>query len=167
MLSLDRDHQLQTFLESSFALTHPAFSHDGRWLAYVSNESGRNEVYVQAYPGPGDKHRLSTAGGTGPTWTSGGREVLYVQPTSPQTAATMMVVDVDTTRGFSAGRPRPLLSWPYSGGGGGGPTRGFDVSADGQRFIVVKPVGEPETPPNTIEIVLNWTEELKARAPAK
>ena len=65
------------FLESRFNLSHPEFSPDGRWMAYVSNESGTPEVYVQPYPGPGEKTRISTAGGFEPIWTANGRELLY------------------------------------------------------------------------------------------
>jgi serine/threonine-protein kinase len=158
ILSLNGDRTLKPFLESSFAMTHPAFSADGRWLAYVSPESGQNEVYVQAYPGPGDKHRISTDGGTGPTWARSGRELFYhVFAQRDASVTAIMAVDIDTTHGFTAGRPRRLFAGPYVRTT---PTRGYDVSPDSQRFIMVKPVGEPETPPRTIEIVLNWTSAL-------
>jgi serine/threonine protein kinase/Tol biopolymer transport system component len=157
VLSLEGDRKLQPFLHSPFALTHPAFSDDGAWLAYVSPESGRNEVYVQAFPGRGEKHRISTAGGTSPVWGKGGRELFYMQESSA-TGVTMMAVDVDTTKLFTAGRARPLFTGRYRVTI---PTRGYDVSPDGQRFIMTKPIGEPEKPPSTIDVVLNWTEELK------
>jgi serine/threonine-protein kinase len=103
VLSLEGDRKLGRFLQSPFALTHPVFSTDGRWLAYVSSESGQNEVYVQAYPGPGVKYHISTQGGTSPAWAGSGRELFYVQISqNPQTANTMMAVHVDTTNGFTA-----------------------------------------------------------------
>jgi hypothetical protein len=77
---------------------------------------------------------------------------------SSATGVTVMAVDVDTTKLFTAGRARPLFTGRYRVTI---PTRGCDVSPDGQRFIMTKPIGEPEKPPSTIDVVLNWTEELK------
>src|SRR2546422_572780 len=71
------------FLESKFALLYPEFSPDGHWMAYVSAESGLNELYVQAYPGGGEKTRVSTAGGWEPIWIGNGRELLYRTYTPP------------------------------------------------------------------------------------
>jgi serine/threonine-protein kinase len=163
VLSLEGGRKLQPFLQSPFALSHPAFSNDGRWLAYVSSESGQNEVYVQAYPVPGEKHRISTAGGHSPVWGKNGRELFYMQG-STATGVTMMAVDIDTTKHFAAARAHALFTGRYRVTA---PTGSYDVSLDGQRFVLLKPVGEPEKPPSTIEIVQNWTEELKARVPAK
>ena len=72
-----RERKPQLFIESRFQLWHPDLSPDGRWMAYVSNESGTYEVYVQPYPGPGEKIRVSVAGGLDPIWSAKGRELLY------------------------------------------------------------------------------------------
>jgi serine/threonine-protein kinase len=163
VVSLNGDHRPMPFLESPFRLTHPAFSPDGRWLAYVSDESGRGEVYVQAYPSPGEKHRISTDGGTSPAWTSSGRELMYATTCAGTAcpASTMMAVDVDTTKDFTAGTPHSLFSGPYATWTT--PTRGYDVSADGQRFMVTKIIGELVNAPAAIDIVVNWAEQLRQK----
>jgi serine/threonine protein kinase len=83
------------------------FSPDGHWLAYVSDESGRYEVYVQSFPGPGGKWRISSDGGTEPAWSPSGRELFYRQ------GSKMMVVDVMTQGSFSAGKSKVLFERPY------------------------------------------------------
>jgi eukaryotic-like serine/threonine-protein kinase len=161
VLPLEGERKPQPLRQSPFALRFPAFSNDGRWLAYMSNESGRSEVYVQAYPGRGEKHRISAEIGHAPVWGRNGRELFYLQGTPP-TPITMMAVDIDTVRDFTAARPHALFTGPYIAMV---PVRNYDVSPDGQRFIMLKEVGEREKPPSAIEIVLNWTEELKRRVP--
>ena len=71
------DRKAQPFLRTPFNETAPRFSPDGRWLAYISDESGRFEIYVQPYPGPGGKWQISTEGGTEPVWNPNGRELFY------------------------------------------------------------------------------------------
>ena len=86
----------------------PQFSPDGHWLAYVSDESGRYETYVQPYPGPGGKRQISTDGGTEPVWNRNGRELFY------RSGNKMMAVDITTQPGFAAGKPRMLFEGPYA-----------------------------------------------------
>ena len=96
------DRKAEPFLTTPFTEGAPSFSPDGRWLAYVSDESGRPEIYVQPYPGPGGKWQISTDGGTEPLWNRSGRELFY------RTENRMMIVDVETppAGSFSAGKPR-------------------------------------------------------------
>jgi eukaryotic-like serine/threonine-protein kinase len=96
------DRGTQPFLRTRFSEGAPAFSPDGRWLAYGSNESGRPEIYVQPCPGPGRKWQISAAGGTEPAWNRNGRELFY------RDGNRMMVVDVDISASpsSSAGKPR-------------------------------------------------------------
>jgi hypothetical protein len=127
-------------------------------MAYDSNESGRIEVYVQPYPGPGAKIQISTEGGTEPLWDPTGRELFYRQ------GKRMMAVEVSTQPNFSAGNPRVLFETSDTQSEGYGMT--YDVSPDGQRFLMIQPI-EEEAPPTQINVVLNWAEELKRRVPAE
>jgi serine/threonine protein kinase/Tol biopolymer transport system component len=126
------DRKAQPFLQTSFDEMAPRFSPDGRWLAYSSNESGRFEVYVQPYPGPGGKYQVSTDGGTEPVWNRNGRELFY------RVVDKMMAVDVATQSGFSAGKPQMLFEGRYDPGPF---TADYDVSPDGQRFLMIKANG--------------------------
>ena len=137
------------------------FSPDGRWLAYASDESGRTESYVRSFPSLEGKWRVSTEGGSGPLWNSNGRELFY------RSEGKMMAVDVTTQPTFSPGRPRVLFDDPYSPDPGGGNRPNYDVSRDGQRFLMLKPVPQQTTALTQINVVLNWFEELKRRVPTK
>jgi serine/threonine-protein kinase len=152
VLRPDEKGRATPFLQTQFGEGAPAFSPDGRWIAYVSNESGRNEVYVRPFPGPGEKITVSADGGNEPVWTRDGRELLY------RNADSMMVVEVSTTPVFSTGRPRRLFDKHYE------PTLAlwpnYDVAADGRQFLMVKTI-EQEEAASQINIVLNWSEELK------
>jgi len=156
-LRLD-DRKPQAFLQTPFSEGAPAFSPDGRWLAYGSDESGRPEIYVQPYPGPGGKWQISTDGGTEPAWNPNGRELFYRQGTK------MMGVDVTTQPSFSVGKPRTLFEGQFAPSATPS-DRNYDVSSDGQRFLMVKTL-EQEQPISQINIVLNWFEELKQKVPA-
>jgi serine/threonine protein kinase/Tol biopolymer transport system component len=151
------DHKELPFLKTPFNESVPRFSHDGRWLAYISNESGRYEVYVQPYPGPGGKWQISTEGGTEPVWNPNGRELFY------RTGNKLMAVDIATQPGFSAGKPRMLFEGQYRPTPLSNPN--YDVSPDGQRFLLVKPSEQEQAAPTQINVVLNWFEELKRRVP--
>jgi Tol biopolymer transport system component len=148
--------EAQPFLRTPFSEGAPAFSPDGRWLAYISNESGRYEVYVQPYPGPGGKWQISTEGGTEPKWNPSGRELFY------RSGEKMMAVDIAAQSGFAAGKPRMLFEGQYELS----PVQSdnYDVSSDGQRFLMLKPT--VQAAPTQINVVLNWFEELKRRVPA-
>jgi eukaryotic-like serine/threonine-protein kinase len=151
------DRKAQPFLQTRFNEAAPRFSPDGRWLAYNSDESGRYEVYVQPYPGPGGKWQISTGGGTEPAWNPNGRELFYCSEDK------MMAVDIATQPGFAAGRPRMLFEGRY----GDSPNpliANYDVSPDGQRFLMTKE-SEQSSSATQINVVLNWFEELKQKVP--
>jgi serine/threonine-protein kinase len=151
------DRKELPFLKTPFNESVPRFSHDGRWLAYISNESGQYQVYVQAYPGPGGKWQISTDGGMEPAWNPNGRELFY------RSGNKLMAVDITTQPGFAAGKPRMLFEGQYR------PTPltnpNYDVSPDGQRFLMVKPSEQEQAAPTQINVVLNWFEELKQKVP--
>ena len=151
------DRKAQPFVKTRFDESVPRFSPDGRWLAYVSNESGRYEIYVQPYPGPGGKWQISTEGGTEPAWNHNGRELFF------RSGDKMMAVDIAAQPSFAAGKPRMLFQGPYERSPATSPN--YDVSPDGQRFLMLKPADTGESAPTQINIVLNWFEELKRRVP--
>ena len=101
------DRKVQPFLRTPYEDTAPRFSPDGKWLAYSSNESGRREIYVQPYPGPGGKWQISTDGGQEPVWNPKGGELFY------RSGSKIMAVQVDTKSGFAAGKPQMLFEGPY------------------------------------------------------
>jgi Tol biopolymer transport system component len=152
------DRKAQPFIRTPFNETVPQFSPlGGRWLAYVSNESGRNEIYVQAYPGPGGKWQISTDGGTEPVWNRNGRELFY------RSGNKMMAVDITAQPSFSAGKPHLLFEGPYLPTPATFPN--YDVSPDGQRFLMLKPAEKTQAQTTQITVVLNWFEELKQKVP--
>jgi eukaryotic-like serine/threonine-protein kinase len=140
-------------------------SPNGRYLAYESNQSGRSEVYVQPFPGPGPRELVSTDGGAQPAWSRDGRELFYRAP-GPGPMMRMMAVDVTPGQAFAAGRPR--VQWEamrtrYPGGTGG---RTYDVAPDGRRFLMIQQRDSAPQPPVThVVLVQNWLEELKRLVP--
>jgi len=142
------------FLGTRYGEEHAAFSPDGRWLAYVSDESDRREVYVQAFPDGGSKTRLSTQGGTEPIWTRDGRELLYRNEDS------IMSVSIDTSAGFTAGRPRAIFTGRIASSTAG---PSYDIAPDG-RTIVIPRIPEGATP-RQVNLIFNWFETLRRLAP--
>ncbi len=145
----------------------PEFSPDGRWLAYVSNQSGRHEVYVQPYPGPGERHLISTNGGLQPAWSGTGRELFYAEAAQWSTGGpmTLMSVSIETTPTFVAGTPEALFESVDLASAWG---RNYDVAPDGKRFLMAVNA-EPMTnrAPAQMIFVQNWFEELKRLVPTK
>jgi serine/threonine-protein kinase len=165
VLPMDGDRRPRLFLESRFTLWHPAFSPDGRWMAYASNESGGFEVYVQPYPGPGEKIRISTKGGSEPIWTANGRELLYRSFTLENHQFVSAAIRSQSP--FQVDAPRLLFEAKLGIYDSTVPTRAWDVSADGQRFLLSRRIPSADKPVTVMHVVLNWTEELKRLAPAK
>jgi serine/threonine-protein kinase len=138
------------------------FSPDGHWLAYVSDESGRDEVYVQPYPGLGARQQVSTEGGREPAWAHNGREMFYVMP-GPNFAAKMMAVDVTLQPRFTVGRPHMLFEGRFAGSTY---LRNYDVAADDKRFFMIQPKEQAQESALTeMVLVQHWFEELKQKVP--
>ncbi len=142
------------FLKAAFGVDQGQFSPDGRWVAYASNESGRWEIYVTSFPEPGGNWKVSSSGGSEPRWRRDGRELYYLAPDGK-----LMSVDVTAGPTFVAGTARPLFQTRRREHIASADLFSYDVSADGQRFLVNTDVGEVASIPLTI--VLNWTAELK------
>ncbi len=137
--------------DTMFSESDAQISPDGRYLAYISQESGASEVYVQPFPGPGAKTRISTQGGVAPRWSRNGRELFYWNPGR----IGMLAVDVQTGNSFRAGLPRDVVK-AFSGST-------WDVAPDGNRFLIeVFPSGNNLR----METVVNWFDELRRRLPA-
>ena len=151
------NRQVTPLLNARFNEAYPEFSPDGRWLAYASNESGRSEVYVQSFPGPGGKWEISDEGGTEPLWARNGKQLFY------RRTGQVWAVDVQTAPDFALSKPRPLFE--ARGYGSGTFTNGWDVSLDGQRFLMVKMEDRKPQPITEMILVQNWFEELKRLVP--
>jgi eukaryotic-like serine/threonine-protein kinase len=151
ILPLSADAKPYPFIQSEFEEKEGFFSPDGRLIAYVSDESGRNEVYVQTFPRSGGKWQVSTSGGAQPHWRRDGKEMFYLAPDR-----TLMSVDVKSGAAFDVGTPKPLFSTRVSAYDA--PNR-YAVSADGQRFLVNSSAREVESQPLTV--VLNWAAQFK------
>lgn len=146
-----RDGQADVFLGTPFDEFQPVPSPDNRWLAYVSDETGRREVYVQSLGGDGGKWQISTDGGQAPLWTRGGREIIF-----QGRDGRLIAVEVVTSPAFSAGNLKPLFDPKMRSNAFG---RMWDVTADGERFLVNRLVDAPEVEPLTL--VQNWERSLK------
>lgn len=155
-LSLEGHGATHPYSQSTNQMIDSEFSPDGRWVAYTSNESGREEVYVQPFPGPGGKWMISIDGGSSPRWSRNGRELFYLNGDKMMSAA------VETKPTFKAATPTLLFqNGSYIG------LRNYDVARDGEHFVMIARQDDPNATPNELNLVLNWTEELKRRAPAE
>ena len=138
-------------LQTDFWEDHAQLSPDGRWFAYISNESGRFEVYIQSFPQPGGKWRVSTGGGIAPRWRGDSRELYYVTPDQ-----NLMAVSVRGDASLEAGQPTVLFQTRIfeSGAFVYSDKQQYDVTPDGQRFLINAPLEGSTSPPLTV--VMNW-----------
>ena len=141
------------FPHPAFNERYAKFSPDGHWVSYESDESGRYEIYIAPFPGPGGKRQISLGGGTFPRWRADGKEIFYAAPNGKLMAAEVSIkgatIEVGGTQPM--GITLLLLAGPY----------GYDVFADGQRFLVAAPVEQKSAAPLTL--VQNWTALLKKK----
>ena len=140
------------FLITEFEERVAVFLPEARFVAYVSDESGRDEIYVRPFPSGGGKWQVSESGGTQPRWSRDGREIFYVE------SDTLIAVSVNTKPTFSVGSTERLFSDP--GLAALFPQQTYDVAADGQRFVMVENLGDPQY---TIHVMQNWYEEFRDR----
>jgi eukaryotic-like serine/threonine-protein kinase len=154
--------ELKPLLHTMYRERNPSLSPDGRWLAYESNESGRDEIYVRPFPAvDGGRWQVSTGGGIQPVWARNNRELFY------RSGDALMAVPIEASSGFAAGNPTTLFKGEYLVGPGG---RTYDVSPDGRRFLMIKPApfAPAQTgPPPRIIVVENWDQELKRLVPTR
>jgi len=158
VMPLGTDRTPRPLLNSPANESWAELSPDGKWLAYGSDSSGRPEVYVQSFPGPGTREQISSGGGDSPLWNRNGRELFYLS--RGEAPGTIRVNTVDVTLGstVTAGTPRQLFEGRF--GRTGGPTA-YDVSLDGSRLLMSESLVPPIQPVTRIRVVLNWFEELR------
>jgi Tol biopolymer transport system component/tRNA A-37 threonylcarbamoyl transferase component Bud32 len=151
------DGKTQPLVTAPLSQHDGQWSPDGRWIAYTSEESGGEEVYVLPFPLTGDRWRVSTSGGADPLWSEDGRELFY------RTGGKVMAVEIRTSPRFSAGAPRELFADSFAVS----PNfmTGYSVAADG-RFLFAQPV-RPDPPTRAVQMVLNWFSELRRADPGK
>jgi serine/threonine protein kinase len=157
LIQVDGDRKQQPLLQGPFNMGGARFSPDGRWIAYVSAESGRNEVWVRSYPGAGTRIQISADGGTQPVWSRNNRELFF------RNGDQTLVVTVGLSPSIAVGKPQVLFSHADlddSSGSAYEMAADYDVSPDGQRFIMRKHNLETAQIP-AARIILNWFDELK------
>jgi Tol biopolymer transport system component/DNA-binding winged helix-turn-helix (wHTH) protein len=159
----DRDHprlgKAEVFLRTSFSEWDPVFSPDGHWLAYSSDESGKEEVYARPFPGPGGKSQISIAGGGYPLWSRDGRKLFFLAPDW------LIMVTSCTAKGdsFSAGKPQVWARANLPSLGGNYP---YDLAPDGKRFaVVLNPGGTQVRSTDSVTVLLNFFDELRRKVP--
>jgi serine/threonine-protein kinase len=154
--------EIKPLVGSRFSETYPEFSPDGHLLAYVSNQTNRDEVYIQTYPG-GSPKRVSTEGGVQPAWSHDGRELFYTTSSTK-----LMAVSVVEGPPLRLGDPHLLFESRAGHFVVQANTRGYDVTPDG-KFVFVTSTSEEHPPLRPTEMILvqNWLEELKRRVPVK
>jgi serine/threonine-protein kinase len=163
ILSMSGKRQLAPLIQTSFAERNAEVSPDGHWVAYESAESTPTQVYVKPFPSVNSgRWQISTSGGVKPVWAPNGRELFYLNNNA------LYVVAIQTTPAFSPGNPVKLFDMrPIAGVVG---ARYYDVSRDGQRFVVIKepqPTDSSAAASQSLVVVVHWIEELKAKVGIK
>ena len=151
ILPVGGDRKPYPFVRSSFREWFGEFSPDGRWIAYESNESGRSEVYLRPFPGPGGKWQVSTEGGARPEWSRDGRELFYFENDK------IMRVTVDGGQALAVGRPELLFPCNCFDSG-----RYYEVTPDAKHFVLIQNA-QPVSPVAELNLVLGWGHELERR----
>jgi serine/threonine-protein kinase len=155
-------HTVTPLVHTPAAERNGIVSPDGRWLAYDANDSGSFEIYVRPYPDvTSGRWQVSTAGGERPLWSRDGRELFYVAPTGA-----LMRVGVERAASWGATTPTMVLKDGSVMTSGNNLGRNYDISPDGQRFLVVKPVNASNAPPQLI-VVQHFDEMLRRLVPTK
>src|SRR6202790_1340952 len=141
-------------LQVKWTVRNAQFSPDGRWMAYASNETGRMEIYVSPFPTGNGKWQVSSAGGEEPRWRQDGKELSYLSADGK-----MMAVPVKTGTSFEAGFPAALFQTPRRQPVSAQDVFSYDVSGDGQRFLILSKVDEANPAP--LSVLLNWASEIE------
>lgn len=154
VMSMDGDRAARPFVEGPFDETNPTFAPDARWIAYSSTESGRPEVYVRPYPGPGGKWQVSRDGGSAPIWSHDGTKIYF------RNGAQMIGVSVSTDSGFSAGTPELIFEGNFAVHA----ARNYDLAPGDDRFLMIENTGEQESVAS-FRVITNWFADLERLVP--
>ena len=161
ILQMTDKRTLRPFLQTPFQMRAATISPDGRWLAYAARETNRFEIYVQAFPSPGGKYQISTDGGAEPVWAKNGRELFY------RNGDKMTAVSIEAKGdSLEAGTPKPLFEGRFAVSNTSGGDAWYDVSPDGQRFLMLKTEDAPNSTASIV-MVQDWMTELKRLVPGK
>ena len=162
MLTLDASKRVLPLVQTPFDERNPIVSSDMRWLAYEANDTGAFEIYVRPFPDVnGGRWQVSNAGGTQPLWARGGHELFFFGPDGA-----LMRVAVSPGQVWTAAAPEKVLEGRYVVSTGGNVPRNYDVSPDGQRFLMLEAT-EAAGAPSRIAVVQHFDEELRRVVPAK
>jgi serine/threonine-protein kinase len=141
-------------LAGGFNNIFPSLSPDGKWMAYQSNESGRYEIYVRPYPGPGGRWQVSLEGGTEPKWSPTGKDIFYRDGDKFVAAA------VRTVPAFEVTGRTVLFSGTFQANPIGLPVTNYDVTKDGQTFVMLQQAQSTEL---SVYVTLNWFDQFRAK----
>ena len=155
VVELDDSKKPKLIVDSEFDEYAATLSRDGAWLAYASNQSGRDEVYVQPFPSMDRKVQVSSGGGNQPRWSPSTRELFY------RNGNRMMVVPYSITPSFDPGRASVLFEGEFVSHR----STNYDVPPDAQSFIMIRATADASR--NEIRVIVNWTEELKRLVPTE
>jgi Tol biopolymer transport system component len=147
-MPIDGDRKAWPLLQTAFDESDARLSPDGRWLAYVSNESGIDQIYVRSFPTPESRFQISANGGTHPHWRGDGRQLLFVAPDSM-----LMAVGVDRGAAFTAGTPERLMRLPDA--------TDFALRPGAEQFLIPMPHDQHSRP--ELQVIVNWMNELRTR----
>jgi Tol biopolymer transport system component len=156
-VGLDATRAARPIVRTPSSEKEAVFAPDGRWIAYASDESGEFEVYIQPFPGPGARTRVSTGGGEEPAWSDDGAELYY------RHGRQLVGVPIRTTSDLRLGSASVLFEGSYHDNVA--PSRSYDVTPDGRFLMVTEPVGDDL--PKELHVVVGWADELKRRVPAR
>jgi hypothetical protein len=151
VMTMDGDRTPRPFLATRFNEASPRFSPDGRWMTYTSNESGRDEVYVRPFPGPGQKLLVSTDGGIEPRWRGDGRELFY------RHGDAVLAVDITFVPALSSSTPHVLFKGTYMDNSENSDWAAWDVVPDGQTFVLLRDFSQPRT---AVTMVQGWLQGM-------
>lgn len=168
LISVDGTAPLRKLVATRFYERIPDLSPDGRWLTYVSNESGTSEVYVRSYPDLGNKRQMSQGGGTEPAWSRNGKKLIFLSPRKTPQSDRLAVVEIDVTTAptLSTGAPHTLFELDTLHYTEASQARGFDMTPDASRFVFVHETYPGDTGTlGTIHYVDRWFEQLRRRVP--